>query len=127
MNDNELQRCAKFRTKERLPVLTYFARNVPGKQAVLFRCSQNKAGWMTSRCEEDEKMIRVISDTLDLVNAKEIGLINRHNVKIYDARGYYAALGNKLAGKGFEEEEYYKCDIDFLNIPNIHAVRGSYC
>ena len=23
------------------------------------------------------------------------------NVKIYDARGYYAAFGNKLAGKGF--------------------------
>jgi len=47
-------------------------------------------------------------------------------VKIYDARGYYAALGNLLAGKGYEKEDTYNCDIQFLNIPNIHAVRDSY-
>lgn len=26
------------------------------------------------------------------------------NCKIYDARGYYAALGNMIAGKGYEKE-----------------------
>lgn len=47
-------------------------------------------------------------------------------MKIFDARGYYAAWGNKLAGKGFESEENYNCQIKFLDIPNIHAVRDSY-
>lgn len=47
-------------------------------------------------------------------------------MKIYDARGYYAALGNLLAGKGYEKEDTYNCDVQFLNIPNIHAVRDSY-
>jgi hypothetical protein len=29
--------------------------------------------------------------------------------KVYDARGFYAALGNKLSGKGFEQAENYAC------------------
>ncbi len=38
-----------------------------------------------------------------------------------------AAFGNKVAGKGYESEEYYpNCRVEFLNIPNIHAVRESY-
>lgn len=28
----------------------------------------------------------------------------KQNCKIYDARGYYAALGNMFAGKGYEKE-----------------------
>jgi protein tyrosine/serine phosphatase len=49
------------------------------------------------------------------------------NCKIYDARGYYAALGNMFAGKGYEKPEFYtNCDIEWLNIPNIHAVRDSF-
>lgn len=30
-------------------------------------------------------------------------IIMKHNLKIYDARGYYAALGNMLVGKGYEK------------------------
>jgi hypothetical protein len=38
-----------------------------------------------------------------------------------------AALGNKISGKGYESPEYYtNCRVEFLNIPNIHAVRESY-
>lgn len=49
------------------------------------------------------------------------------NCVIYDARGYIAALGNKISGKGYESTEYYtNCKIEFLNIPNIHVVRDSY-
>lgn len=36
---------------------------------------------------------------------------NRVNCKIFDARGFYAALGNKLSGKGFEHSENYSCEI----------------
>ena len=31
----------------------------------------------------------------------------KKNCKIYDARGYYAALGNMFAGKGYERPEFY--------------------
>lgn len=31
-----------------------------------------------------------------------------------------------LAGKGYEKEDTYNCEVQFLNIPNIHAVRDSY-
>ena len=58
------------------------------------------------------------------ISVKE--LQNQVNCKIYDARGYYAALGNKMAGKGYETQENYGCEVEFLNIPNIHAVRNSY-
>jgi hypothetical protein len=46
---------------------------------------------------------------------------------VYDARGYYAAVGNMVAGKGYELAEFYKnCELEWLDIPNIHAVRDSY-
>jgi len=49
------------------------------------------------------------------------------NCVIYDARNKMAAFGNKVAGKGYESEEFYpNCKVEFLNIPNIHAVRESY-
>lgn len=57
---------------------------------------------MTTRCEEDEKMIREI-DLCTRQISKKSSSSNKVNCKIYDARGYYAALGNKLGGKGFEK------------------------
>lgn len=54
-------RCSLFRSRERLPVLTY-AIETQGKLATLFRCSQPKVGINKSRCTEDEMMIRMIGD-----------------------------------------------------------------
>ena len=46
---------------------------------------------------------------------------------IYDARPYNYAYGNKINGGGFENPAFYKnCEIFFLEIDNIHAVRDSY-
>lgn len=37
------------------------------------------------------------------------------------------AMGNKLAGKGYESTSCYKnCEIFFLDIHNIHKVRDSF-
>lgn len=55
-------RCAKFRSRERLPVLTYAIEYEPKKTAVLFRCSQPKVGVSKNRCTEDEMMLRLIGD-----------------------------------------------------------------
>jgi len=45
---------------------------------------------------------------------------------IVDCRSYWAATGNMFNGGGTESlENYRNCDLEFMNIPNIHAVRDS--
>ena len=61
------------------------------------------------RCPEDEKMITSIDFSMQAISLKREKPIDKVNVKIFDARGYYAAWGNKLAGKGFEEPTNYNC------------------
>lgn len=105
-------------------MLTFFYQYKPNNYASLFRCSQTKGGLLTTRSPEDEKMISCISEAATIASQKKES--HRVNCKIFDARGYYAAWGNKIAGKGFESEQNYHCELEFLNIPNIHAVRDSY-
>jgi hypothetical protein len=105
----EIAKCAKFRTKERLPMLTFFYQYKPNNYASLFRCSQTKGGLLTTRSPEDEKMISSISEAANIASDKKDSL--KVNCKIFDARGYYAAWGNKIAGKGFENEQNYHCEL----------------
>ena len=45
---------------------------------------------------------------------------------ILDARSYAAAIANRAKGGGFEYPPYYAdCDVQFMNLPNIHAIRKS--
>ena len=95
-----LKKCAAFRTKERFPALTFALEYMPSKFSTLFRCSQNKVGVLNSRSKEDEEMISYIGDPFMGNKAQNVKI----NCRIYDARGYYAALGNMLAGKGYEKQ-----------------------
>lgn len=46
---------------------------------------------------------------------------------IIDARCRSVALANRVKGGGFEYPEYYSnCDIDFMNLENIHVIRNSF-
>jgi hypothetical protein len=59
-----------------------------------------------------------------------IGNTNPHNpnkLLIYDARNYYNAMANKMNKGGFENvtDHYTNCQIDFLDIDNIHGVRDA--
>lgn len=46
---------------------------------------------------------------------------------IYDARPFMNAIGNKIAGKGYENtSSYQNSEIVFLEIHNIHKVRESF-
>jgi hypothetical protein len=47
-------------------------------------------------------MIQCIDYAARSVSSKPTEKKAKLNCKIYDARGYYAALGNKIAGKGYE-------------------------
>lgn len=72
MDDKDIARCASFRTKERLPILSYFYQYQPSSFASLFRCSQNKGGILTSRCVEDEKMVQCISVATSSISKAKI-------------------------------------------------------
>lgn len=46
---------------------------------------------------------------------------------VIDARSYTAALANRTKGGGCECSEYYQgCEIQFMNLANIHSIRKSY-
>lgn len=46
---------------------------------------------------------------------------------IVDARSYTTAVANRARGGGCEFPQYYpQCDIEFMNLANIHAVRKSF-
>lgn len=46
---------------------------------------------------------------------------------IVDARSYAASIANRATGGGFEYPEYYtNCDVQFMGLPNIHSIRGSF-
>ena len=49
------------------------------------------------------------------------------SVVIVDARSYAAAVANRARGGGVECIEYYpNCEVVFMNLPNIHAVRKAF-
>jgi myotubularin-related protein 3/4 len=54
------------------------------------------------------------------------GESNSNRLLILDARSYAAAIANRAKGGGFEYPPYYTdCDVQFMNLPNIHAIRKS--
>jgi myotubularin-related protein 6/7/8 len=89
--EEEVFKCSRFRSKERLPVLTYHWR---ARGRAIFRSSQNMVGLTNKRSAEDEKMLQAIGN-LGQTESKP------KTCHIYDARPRFNALGNKLAGKGF--------------------------
>ncbi|KAL0994789.1 hypothetical protein UPYG_G00127180 [Umbra pygmaea] len=50
-----------------------------------------------------------------------------HKLLILDARSYTAAVANRAKGGGCECEEYYpNCEVVFMGMANIHAIRNSF-
>lgn len=46
---------------------------------------------------------------------------------IIDARSYTAAMANRAKGGGCEHSEYYqRCEIQFMDLANIHSIRKSF-
>jgi hypothetical protein len=70
-----------FRTKNRVPVLTWYNRNSGG---TLWRCSQTRGGITQQRCQYDEKLLKMI------------GQIGSDRIIIFDARPYLNALANRV-------------------------------
>ncbi|CAF1210148.1 unnamed protein product [Adineta steineri] len=102
---------SKFRSRGRLPVLTYLHPN----GASITRCSQPLSGF-SARCQEDEHLLQCILKT------------NPHSNTMYiiDTRPRINAVANRAAGKGYENEGYYSnIQFKFCPIENIHIMRTS--
>ncbi|CAH1963252.1 unnamed protein product [Acanthoscelides obtectus] len=102
---------SKFRSKGRLPVLSYYYKN----KASICRCSQPLSGF-SARCLEDEKMLDHILRTNP----------NSTFMYVVDTRRKINAMANRAAGKGYENENFYEnIKFHFLGIENIHVMRSS--
>ncbi|KAI4497148.1 hypothetical protein M0802_007632 [Mischocyttarus mexicanus] len=109
--DNVLLGSAKFRSRGRLPVLTYLHSN----KAVICRCSQPLSGF-SARCPEDESIMYYILCTNP----------NSKYMYVVDTRPRINAFANRAAGKGYENENFYdNIKFHFFGIENIHVMRTS--
>nr|XP_035950544.1 myotubularin-related protein 2-like [Halichoerus grypus] len=81
--DEELKRVASFRSRGRIPVLSWIH---PESQATITRCSQPMVGVSGKRSKEDEKYLQAIMDS----NAQS------HKIFIFDARPSVNAVANKV-------------------------------
>lgn len=111
--DEDLQASAAFRSRGRLPVLSWIH---PESQATITRCAQPLVGVGGKRSREDERYIQLIMDA----NAQS------HKLFIMDARPMANAVANKAKGGGYESEDAYQnSEVIFLDIHNIHVMRES--
>ncbi|XP_065843343.1 myotubularin-related protein 6-like [Oscarella lobularis] len=113
-SDDLIQGSAKFRSRSRVPVLTYFHAET---QSAMCRSSQPLVG-MNRRSSDDEKML--------LLMAEASPSPSKQNMYVVDTRPKINAMANKAAGKGYESEgSYEKMDLKFIGIQNIHVMRDS--
>lgn len=139
ISDEILETVAKFRSSKRIPAVVW--RHV-NNGAVIARSSQPEVGWLGWRSAEDEDLLKALADacsydkgesTMDSpITFSDVGddTIQPNTTKkvlIVDARSYTTAVANRARGGGCECPEYYpSCDIQFMNLPNIHSIRKSF-
>ncbi|XP_053474853.1 myotubularin-related protein 7b isoform X1 [Ictalurus furcatus] len=103
---------AKFRSRGRLPVLSYFHRDTG---AAVCRSSQPLSGFST-RSPEDEQMLQAIMKSNP----------TSEYMYVADTRPKLNAMANRAAGKGYENEDHYtNIRLQFIGIENIHVMRSS--
>jgi myotubularin-related protein 1/2 len=110
MTDEEIQKVGEFRTKNRIPALTFRYQN----GSCIWRSSQTRSGFKGV-------------NKFDVLHLSKIS--NKQKLYIYDARPFINAYVNKFKGAGYENIDNYKdinIELIFCGMPNIHAVRNSY-
>ncbi|KYN28958.1 Myotubularin-related protein 3 [Trachymyrmex cornetzi] len=138
ISDETLEFVAKFRSSRRIPAVIW--RHV-NNGAVIARSSQPEVGWLGWRSSEDEVLLKALADACSY-DKGESTIVDSpitysdtgddassaaKKVLIVDARSYTTAVANRARGGGCECPEYYpSCDIQFMNLPNIHSIRKSF-
>jgi hypothetical protein len=140
ISDSTIRYAAKFRSKERLPALSYLHRT---NLATITRCSQPMVG-LNNRSTQDEKLVEAIFGTHDDVaqtvqpNDAAMALSDSSSSGramvygstttnlIIDARPTTNAMANRAKGAGTENMDFYRgCKKVYLGIENIHVMRDS--
>ena len=132
ISNDVIKEAAGFRSFRRFPAVSW---RHPANGTVLCRSAQPHVGFFNWRSTSDEKIMSAISEcTLtdrrqiaEESDLKEAQLpVSPPRLCIVDCRSYTASIGNKVKGGGTEYTEYYDCDIEYLNLPNIHNIRKSF-
>ncbi|OSD08378.1 phosphatases II [Trametes coccinea BRFM310] len=126
ISDTTLQYAAKFRSKCRIPVLTYLHWANYGS---ITRSSQPMVGLTNNRSIQDEKLIEAIFQTHhnpeSRVSAGPVYGATATNL-IIDARPTTNAMANTAKGAGTENMDHYKeAKKAYLGIDHIHTMRES--
>ncbi|CDU24372.1 related to YMR1-Phosphatidylinositol 3-phosphate phosphatase [Sporisorium scitamineum] len=148
ISDTTLSYAAKYRSKARIPALTYLHW---ANHASITRCSQPMVGLKNARSIQDEKLIEAIFTSHHFADPESITAKTAADASsgaaasstsgapavatvygatttnlIVDARPTTNAMANVAKGAGTENMEYYKgCKKSYLGIENIHVMRDS--
>ncbi|WFD36047.1 hypothetical protein MCUN1_002918 [Malassezia cuniculi] len=123
VSDATVAYAAKFRSRGRVPSLTYFHRM---NHASISRASQPMTGLKQGRSAQDEKLVEAIFEThADPDSPAGVFGASKANI-IVDARSYTNAVANMAKGAGTEiMENYRSCTKTHLGIDNIHVMRDA--
>jgi hypothetical protein len=89
----------------------------------LVRCAQPLVGLTGSTSSRDEKILGHLAGTSVAGRAGACEKV----AMLYDARPQISATANLARGGGYERMSQYKnCELEFLGIQNIHAVREAF-
>ncbi|WWD06220.1 hypothetical protein V865_004306 [Kwoniella europaea PYCC6329] len=125
ISDSTLSYASKYRSKARIPVLTYLHW---GNNASITRSSQPMVGLKNSRSAQDERLVECIfSSHLYPEAAYSAPVYGATTTNlIIDARPTTNAMANVAMGAGTENMENYKLGKKaYLGIDNIHVMRNS--
>ena len=144
ISDSVLQYAAKYRSKARIPVLTYLHRTnfvspdhsfrTLGRrshhvtQGSITRSSQPMVGLTNNRSIQDEKLIEAIFQTHHSPDSRVIANVYGSTCTnlIIDARPTANAMANTAKGAGTENMDHYKdARKAYLGIDHIHTMRES--
>eukprot|EP01125_Pyxidicula_operculata_P013798 TRINITY_DN4578_c0_g1_i5.p1 TRINITY_DN4578_c0_g1~~TRINITY_DN4578_c0_g1_i5.p1 ORF type:complete len:499 (-),score=53.95 TRINITY_DN4578_c0_g1_i5:120-1616(-) len=114
-NDPDLLRqVVQYRSRGRLPVLCWKHRILPMS---ICRCSQPGVGITLAKSNSDKQLIEAIRQTNPLSPI----------LYLVDARPKVSAIGNVIGpSQGGYEYDYKNCQMTFMNIENIHAMRDAW-
>eukprot|EP00940_MAST-03C_sp_MAST-3C-sp2_P002610 g2610.t1 len=119
MPDHELFQALEFRSKKRLPAITWCH---PRNRTLLVRSAQPLVGINGKHDASDEKLVDLYRK---LGSSHGVGHEDS-SLTIVDCRRLIAAQANYARGGGYENvSRYKKCEMYFCNIDNIHIMRSS--
>lgn len=112
-----VEECSKYRSRQRVPVLSYMFITSENEKIPLLRSSQPLTGIANSESKYDQQYLEYFCSS--------------HNLIILDCRPKINAVANQFTGGGYESTNHYKKVLSqvtfrFLGIPNIHKVRECY-